>query len=140
MATQAAVRMAEQSYAAQSGKRHLLIVTDCSDRLTGLRALLHADGVEITGATSLEDLSRACHNEHDLVVIDVGAAHLPEVLRALRSSERYCQISLWRSSVMPPAIRRHMIQNSIQTGFSLCAATPCENSVAVCSHRHSSSG
>lgn len=94
MVSQAAVRKAEQPYAAQFGKLHLLIVTDCSDRLTGLRELLHADGVEITRATSPENLSRACHYEHDLVVIDVGAAHLPEVLRALRSSERYGRVSL----------------------------------------------
>jgi hypothetical protein len=94
MVTQAAVRKAEQSYAVPAGKPHLLIVTDCSDRLTGLRALLHADGVEITGVDSLEELSRACHYKHDLVVIDVGAARLPEVLRAFRSSERHSGISL----------------------------------------------
>ena len=96
MGTQAAVRKAEQSYPALSDKPRLLIVTDCSDRLRSLKASIHTDGVEleITGTASSEELSRACHSEHDLVVIDVGAARLPEVLRALRSSERYSRISL----------------------------------------------
>ena len=94
MSSQAAVRGVQQFYPAPSGKPHLLIVTDCSDRLTGLSDLLHADGVEITGAASSEELSRACHSEHDLAVIDVGAARLPEVLRILRSSVRHSGISL----------------------------------------------
>ena len=94
MVSQAAVRSAQQSDPAPSGKPHLLIVTDCSDRLTGLRALLNADGIEITGAASSEELNRACHREHDLAVIDVGAARLPEVLRILRSSVRHSGISL----------------------------------------------
>lgn len=94
MVSQAAVRRAQQSDPAPAGKPHLLIVTDCSDRLAGLRSLLHADGVEITGVASSAELSRACHREHDLVVIDVGAASLPEVLRTLRSSVRHSGISL----------------------------------------------
>jgi CheY-like chemotaxis protein len=94
MVSQAAARSAQQSYPAPSGKPRLLIVTDCSDRLTGLRSLLHADGIEITGAATSEELSRACHCEHELVVIDVGMARLPEVLRTLRSSVRHSGISL----------------------------------------------
>jgi len=94
MVSQAAVRGAQQSDPAPAGKPHLLIVTDCSDRLAGLKSLLHADGVEITGVDSSEELSRACHREHDLVVIDVGATRLPEVLRILRSCMRHSGISL----------------------------------------------
>ncbi len=94
MISRAAVRGAQRYYPAPSGKPHLLIVTDCSDRLTGLRSLFHADGVEITGAASSEELNRACHREHDLAVIDVGAARLPEVLRILRSCVRHSGISL----------------------------------------------
>jgi hypothetical protein len=56
--------------------------------------LLHADGVEITGAASSAELSRACHGTHDLVVIDVDAGRLPEVLRILRSSVGHSGISL----------------------------------------------
>lgn len=94
MVSQAAVRRVQQFDPAPAGKPHLLIVTDCSDRLAGLRSLLHADGVEITGAASSEELSRACHGRHDLVVIDVGAGRLPEVLYTLRSSVRHSGISL----------------------------------------------
>jgi CheY-like chemotaxis protein len=96
MFSQAAARKAEQSYTTLSDKHRLLIVTDCSDRLRSLKASIHTDGIEIeiTSAGSSEELSRACHSEHDLVVIDVGAARLPEVLRTLRSSERYSRISL----------------------------------------------
>jgi len=94
MAFQAAVKMAQQSNPAPSGKPHLLIVTDCPDRLRGLRASISTDGIEITGAASSEELSRACQSEHDLAVIDVGAARLPEVLRILRSSVRHSGISL----------------------------------------------
>jgi CheY-like chemotaxis protein len=94
MSSLAAVRGMQQPYPAPSGKPHLLIVTDCPDRLRGLRASISTDGIEITGVTSPEELSRACHSEHDLAVIDVGAAHLPEVLRILRSSVRHSSISL----------------------------------------------
>ena len=94
MISQAAEKRVQQAYPTPSVKPHLLIVTDCPDRLTGLRSLLHADGVEITGAASFEELSRACLREHDLVVIDVGAARLPEVLRMLRSSVRHSSVSL----------------------------------------------
>ena len=38
--------------------------------------------------------SRACHRKHDLVVIDVGAGRLPEVLYILRSSARHSGISV----------------------------------------------
>ena len=72
----------------------VLIVTDCSDRLRGWKASMHTDGIEITSAGTSEELSRACHHEHDLAVIDVGVASLPEVLRALRSSVRHSGIPL----------------------------------------------
>lgn len=94
MSSLAAVRGVQQLFPAPSGKPHLLIVTDCPDRLRGLRASISTDGIEITGAASSVELSRACHYEHDLAVIDVGAASLPEVLRILRSSVRHSGISL----------------------------------------------
>ncbi|MGH9852060.1 MAG: hypothetical protein ACREBD_19665 [Blastocatellia bacterium] len=94
MGSQAAARSAQQSDPAPSGKPHLLIVTDCSDRLQGLKASIQTDEVDITGAASPEELSSACHHEHDLAVIDVGPDRLPEVLCTLRSSERHSKISL----------------------------------------------
>ena len=94
MVSQAVVRRAQRSNPAPAGKPHLLIIADCSDRLAGLKSLLQADGVEITGAASSGELSRACHGKHDLVVIDVGVGRLPEVLYILRSSVRHSRISL----------------------------------------------
>jgi hypothetical protein len=94
MISQAAVKRAQQAYPAPAGKPRLLIVTDCPDRLSGLRASISTGGIEITGAASFEELGRACQSEHDLAVIDVGAASLPEVLRTLRSSVRHNGISL----------------------------------------------
>jgi hypothetical protein len=72
----------------------VLIVTDCSDRLRGLKASIQTDEVEITGAASPDELSRACDHEHVLAVIDVGPDRLPEALRILRSSERHSKISV----------------------------------------------
>jgi CheY-like chemotaxis protein len=96
MVSQAVARSKYLLSPAPVSKHRVLIVTDCSDRLRGWKASMHADGIEIeiTSAGTFEELSRACHHEHDLVVIDVGAASLPEVLRTLRSSVRHSGISL----------------------------------------------
>jgi len=92
--TSQAARTAQQASPAPVGRPHLLIVTDCPARLRGLRALISNGGMEITGATSSEELRRACQSEHQLAVIEVAAARLPEVLRTLRSSARHNGISL----------------------------------------------
>ena len=68
------------------GQPRVLIVSDSAERLAGLRALLNTGGVEITGATSLEEASRACERRQDLAVVDVAPPLLAGVLRALRSS------------------------------------------------------
>jgi hypothetical protein len=96
MVSQAAARKTERPDTSLSAKVRLLIITDCSDRLRSLKASIQTDGVEveITSAGSSEELGGACHSEYDLVMIDVGATRLPEVLRALRSSERYSRVSL----------------------------------------------
>jgi hypothetical protein len=94
MISQAVARSKHQLSPAPVSKHRLLIVTDCSDRLTGLRALLHADEVEITSAASPEELSRACQGEHDQAVVDVGPAHLPEALKILRASQGHATISV----------------------------------------------
>jgi hypothetical protein len=94
MFSQAAVRSAPQAYPAPSGKYQVLIVTDCSERLRSWQGAIHTEEIEITGATSFEELSRACRRAHDLAVIDVGAGSLPEVLRVLRSTDRHSRIAL----------------------------------------------
>ena len=96
MVSQAIARSKYLLSPAPVSKHRVLIVTDCSDRLREWKASMHTDGIEIeiTSAGTSEELSRACHHEHDLAVIDVGAASLPEVLGALRSSVRHSGIPL----------------------------------------------
>lgn len=67
-----------------ANKPHLLIVSDSSERLTRLRALLALGEVEITSATSPEELNCACRSRQDLVVVDASPARLGGVLKALR--------------------------------------------------------
>jgi CheY-like chemotaxis protein len=94
MVSQAAARSKAKLYPAPAGKLRLLIVTDYPDGLSGLRASLQADGVEITAAASPEELNRVCPREHDLAVVDVSPARLPGVLQALRMSQGHAKISL----------------------------------------------
>jgi len=94
MFSQAAVRSAPQAYPVPSGKPRVLIVTDCSERLRSWQGSIHTEGIEITGADSSEELSRACHRAHDLAVIDVGLGSLREVLHIIRSSVRHRRIAL----------------------------------------------
>lgn len=96
MISQAVARSKYLLSSAPVSKHRVLIVTDCSDRLRSWKASMHTDGIdiEITNAGFSEELSRACRQEHDLAVIDVGAASLLEVLRTLRSSVRHSGIPL----------------------------------------------
>jgi len=94
MISQAIIRSKYQSDPDPASRLRLLIVTDSLDRLIGLRAALQVDGIEVTTAVSPEELSRACHREHDLAVVDVGPAQLPGVLQALRGSQGHAAISL----------------------------------------------
>ena len=70
---------------ARRNKHCLLIVTDSAERLIRLRAALMADDIEITCATSPEEMCRGCCGQQDLVVIDVGPEHLGEILKTLRN-------------------------------------------------------
>jgi hypothetical protein len=83
-----------QPYAAPGRRPQLLIFSDCPDRLTKLRMALAAGDIEITSATSPEDLSQVCRGGHDLAVIDVSPVNLVTVLDALRDSEGYAEIPL----------------------------------------------
>lgn len=67
-----------------SGRPRLLIITDSSERLSKLRASLNMGEVEITSATSPEEMCSACCGWQDLAVVDVSPAHLGGVLKVLR--------------------------------------------------------
>jgi hypothetical protein len=80
--------------AVPSGRPRLLIITDSSERLSKLRASLNIGEVEITGATSPEEMCRGCCGWQDLAVVDVSPAHLGGVLKALRQCAGCTKISV----------------------------------------------
>lgn len=94
MSSLAITRSARQPSQVASGKSQVLIVTDGLDRLRGLKASMQTGEIEITGAASPDELSRACDHDHDLAVIDVSPDRLPEALHMLRSSEKHRKISV----------------------------------------------
>jgi hypothetical protein len=75
-------------------KPRLLIVSDSPDRLAGLRASLNTGEIEIITAQTLEEISRACRGGLDLVVVDVGAADIVEVLRTIRAQTECAGIAI----------------------------------------------
>ncbi len=81
-----------QPYPTPHPRPRLLIFSDCPDRLTKLSASLAAGEIEITSATSPEELRLICRDGHDLAVIDVSPTSLVAVLDALRDSEGYAEI------------------------------------------------
>jgi len=81
-----------QPFAAPTIRHRLLIISDSSDRLSELSASLGANDIDITSATSPEELGRACREGHDLAVVDVGPAQLAGVLRDLREGLRSTEI------------------------------------------------
>ncbi len=80
--------------AAALGRPNLLIVSDAPHRLTQLRAALDNGEVAITSAASLEELPHLCECAYDLVVVDVSAAQLVEVLKALRTYASCAEVSI----------------------------------------------
>jgi PleD family two-component response regulator len=84
-----AVAMSQSSplQAVPSGRPRLLIITDSSERLSKLRASLNVGEVEITSATSPEEMCSGCGGGgHDLVVVDVS----PETIRGVLNRLRRC--------------------------------------------------
>lgn len=71
-----------------------LIVCDSADRLKRLRSPLNTGEAEITCVSSLQELDRACHSEHDLAIIDMQPAQIRGVLKTLRSNAEHARISL----------------------------------------------
>ena len=91
ISTTPAVR-AHQPFVTPNTHRRLLIFSDCPDRMTQLYSSLAAGEIDITVATSPEELRQVCRHGHDLAVIDVGPEQLVTVLNTLRDSEGYEEI------------------------------------------------
>lgn len=72
----------------------LLLVSDEPKHLKALQAELSCNGVEITKATTTEELRLACHLIHDLAVVDVAPGNVVDVLETLRGSATHGEISV----------------------------------------------
>ena len=79
---------------ARKAKSRLLIVSDEPNHLKALQAELGRGEVEVTHATSAEEVRRACRGGHDIAVIDVEPGIVVDVLETLRGSEGYGEISV----------------------------------------------
>ena len=75
-------------------KARLLIVSDETKPSNYLQSELKLSEMEITRATSTEEIKRACYSGHDLVVVDVAPGKVVDVLEALRGSEGCKDISV----------------------------------------------
>ena len=73
-----------QSHPTPSAQVRLLIVSDLSARLARLNSLLATGEVEVTAATSIEEMCCGCRGGHDLVVVDVSPEIVSGVLKVLR--------------------------------------------------------
>jgi DNA-binding NtrC family response regulator len=79
---------------ARKAKSRLLIVSDEPNHLKVLQSELGMGEVEITNATTAEEVRRACRGGHDLAVVDVEPGIVVDVLETLRGSEGYSEISV----------------------------------------------
>lgn len=77
-----------------SSKLRVLIVSDDAEQLRKIRAALARDEIEITCASSLEDMCRGCCGWQDLVIVDVAPKRAGELLRTLRACEGCTKISI----------------------------------------------
>ena len=68
-------------------KAKLLIVSDEVNSSNYLYSEMKLSEVEITRATSAEEIKHACFGGHDLVVVDVAPGKVVDVLEALRGSD-----------------------------------------------------
>lgn len=78
--------------------KRLLLISDVPERLQRLGAMLRIDGVEMTRATSAEDIALACERDHDLAVVDVSPSALDKVLRTVRESASLVKVPLFVDS------------------------------------------
>lgn len=72
----------------------LLIVSDEPVHLKALQSELGAVGVEITNATTPEEVRQACYSAHDLAVVDVAPGNVIDILETLRNADGHGDISV----------------------------------------------
>ncbi len=75
-------------------KPRILIVTDSEGNLDSMIRLLDIFAVELTGISSLAELRRACHEVHDLALVDVHPGLVNQTLAELRASRTHSDIPI----------------------------------------------
>lgn len=97
----------------------LMLVSDCEEPMIWLKDLLSAGHSEINCVKTGEPLERACREECDLAVIDVGYESLITVLKMIRGAERLKDISvLVRAERIP-------LEANLKGVFPKYRAMPC---------------
>ncbi len=120
---------------ARKAKSRLLIVSDEPNHLKVLQAELGMGEVEITNATTAEEVRRACRGGHDIAVVDVEPGIVIDVLKSLRGSEGYSEISVLVDK------SRLVTEPSLAGVLPTFRAMPCssEELVRLARHRVTSS-
>lgn len=75
-------------------KSRVLTVSDGAERLRYLDSALRTAKPEIANLTSLTELNRDCQQKHDLIVVDLPTAQLPQVLKIIRASAAHSDVPL----------------------------------------------
>jgi DNA-binding NtrC family response regulator len=73
-------------------KTRLLLVSDSPDRLRAMQAGLNRNEFDITGVCSVEELTAACREYHDVVALDVSPAQVAPMLKMIRTSASHTTV------------------------------------------------
>jgi DNA-binding NtrC family response regulator len=79
-------------------KLSLLLVSDSAERLRTLEASINKTDFEIKTAGSFEELRHLCHEEHDIVVLDVSPSDIMTMLELIRMSGGYEKVPVFVES------------------------------------------
>jgi DNA-binding response OmpR family regulator len=76
----------------ETHRTQLLIISDCAERESKLRAALDASEIEITTLKAPDRLSRVARRGYDLAIVDVGLERIAGILQVLRSKAEFAGI------------------------------------------------
>ncbi len=79
-------------------KLRLLLVTDSLERLKTLQFGINSSEFIIDSVCSIEELSHACRETHDLVALDVFPSTIVSILKLIRASAGYAETPLFVES------------------------------------------
>lgn len=91
-ATTQSVAIEDSNGAATSVK--VLLVSDWAENLARVKTFLHLSHHKILYAQTAKELSLACHDLFDFIVMDVGPEHIVYALRELRSNTQLQNIPI----------------------------------------------